>query len=131
MGLLMDLPKENNALHHDFLAAYWAIENISFSSDGPDASVMVSFLLHAYPDREAKQKTNALAIVEPFRDFGESLGQTVAARLYRWAGLFPAVMIFTSGIPISRDAQLEILYPFVKSYLDLSDALDVLEESDE
>ncbi len=36
--------------------------------------------------------------------------------------------IFAVGIPILKEEQLEILYPFVKSYLKLTDAQDVLEE---
>jgi hypothetical protein len=54
----------------------------------------------------------------------------VDARLYRWDALFPAAMIFTGGIPISRAGQLAVLYPFVKQYLNLVDAIDVLEKSD-
>ena len=128
MGLLMDLDKDCNALAHAFPMAYWSIESVSFSSDGPDASVMVSFFLHAYPDRQAKLDTARFAQVVPFRDFGEPVAQTVDARLYRWAALFPAAMIFTGGIPIRREDQLAILYPFVKQYLNLVDVVDVLEE---
>lgn len=128
MGLLMDLDKDCNALAHAFPMAYWSIESVSFSSDGPDASVMVSFFFYAYPDRQAKLDTAGFTQVAPFRDFGEPIEQTVNARLYRWAALFPAAMVFTGGIPISRSDQLAILYPFVKSYLNLADAVDVLED---
>ncbi|GEM_PF-3445739 len=128
MGLLMDLPKECNAVDHDFPMAYWSVESVSFASDGPDSSVMVSFLLQAYPDRDSKVRTASFAQAASFRDFGEPIGRTVDARLYRWAALLPAAMVFTGGIPLSRASQLAVLYPFVKQYLGLMDAVDVLEE---
>ncbi len=128
MGLLMDLPKECNSLHHDFDQAYWSIEDISFASQGSNGSVMVSFMFHAYPDREAKRKTLSFEEVQPFRTFGGSIEQSFHARLYRWAGLIEASLIYPNGIPTTRSGQLAVLYPYVKSYLDLVDAMDVLED---
>lgn len=128
MGLLMDLPKECNSLHHDFNQAYWSIEDISFASQGSDGSVMVAFMFHAYPDREAKRKTLLFEEALPFRTFGGPITQTVNARLYRWAGLFTASLIFPNGIPTTRNGQMAAMYPYVKSYLNLGDATDVLED---
>lgn len=48
--------------------------------------------------------------------------------LYRWVGMFRASDIFPDGIPTTTTAQLAILYPFVKQYLNLVDVVDVLEE---
>jgi hypothetical protein len=129
MGILMQLPKEANTLYFHFDTAYWAIENVSFGSQGGDGSVMVSFLFTAYPNRDAKQKTASLEQVQQFSMFGGPISTMYEAQLYRWAGLFRASDIFAHGIPTSFTEQLAILYPFVKTYLNLADATDVLEES--
>ena len=129
MGIMMRLPKEANTLYYDFESAYWAIENISFGSQGGDGSVMVSFLFSAYPNRDAKQKTTSLEQVQQFSTFGGPTSMMYEAQLYQWAGIFRASDIFLHGIPTSFTEQLAILYPFIKAYLNLDEATDVLEES--
>ncbi|MFA7126356.1 MAG: hypothetical protein WC182_02175 [Bacilli bacterium] len=129
MGLLMNLPKENNSMYLDFLEAYWAIGKISFGSNGGDGSVMCSFNFSAYPNRDSKKATEALVEPSIMGGFGGPLHSVVDSCLYRWTGLFRASDIFPTGIPTTSDEQLALLYPFVKQYLNLVDVVDVLEDA--
>jgi hypothetical protein len=128
VGIVMDLDKSQNALFHQFEQAYWAIENVAFGSDGADGSVMVSFNFSAYPSRESKKAMEQLTEPVSNGKFGGPVMNIVESTLYRWSGIFRASDIFAVGIPVLKEEQLEILYPFVKSYLKLTDAQDVLEE---
>lgn len=128
MGIVMDLDKTQNALFHQFEHAYWAIENVAFGSDGADGSVIVSFNFSAYPSRESKKAMEQLTEPVSNGKFGGPVLNMVQSNLYRWTGMFRASDIFAVGIPVLKEEQLEILYPFVKSYLKLTDAQDILEE---
>ena len=123
MGLLCALHKEYNCLYQDFPTAYWSVDNIALGKDGD--GVMVRFEFTAYPSREAKQQENTLVSQLLF---GGPVFPHVQAALYQWVGLFSAVEIFPDGMPITEAAQKDVLYPFIKEYLQLSDAVDVLEE---
>ena len=123
MGLQFSLHKEYNSLYQDFPTAYWSVDNIALGKDGD--AVMVRFEFTAYPSREAKQQENTQ--VSPL-SFGGSVFPHVQAALYQWVGLFSAAVIFPDGMPITEAAQKEVLYPFIKTYLQLSDAVDILEE---
>lgn len=122
MGLQFTLPKENNAFYTDFPDAYWSVDNISMGKDGD--AVMVRFEFTAYPSREAK--LNQDAMVNQLA-FGGPVFPHVNAALYRWVGLFQAIELFPEGMPIEESDQKDVLYAFVKSYLGLTDAIDVLE----
>jgi hypothetical protein len=123
MGLQFALHKENNAFYTDFPEAYWAVDNIAMGKDG--SAVMVRFEFTAYPSREAKHLQNSR--VAPLA-FGGPVFPHVNSALYQWVGLFQAEEIFPNGMPVSEDAQKDIMYPFIKNYLGLSDAIDVLEQ---
>jgi hypothetical protein len=125
MGLQFDLNKENNILYTDFYDAYWSIEDISIESYG--GAVMVRFTFYAYPSRESKTKTINLESVTQL-DFGGAMSTVSNGRLYQWDGAFTASDVFPDGIPVTTEGQLEILYPYIKEYLGLSDAVDVLED---
>ncbi len=124
----MDVDKSQNTLFHQFTGAYWAIENVAFGSDGADGSVMVSFNFSAYPSRESKKAMEQKVTPVSNGTFGGPVMNIVESTLYRWSGMFRASDIFAVGIPVLKEEQLEILYPFVKSYLNLTEAVDVLEE---
>jgi len=128
MGLLMDLNKENNHLHFDFPNAYWIIDYVTFGTpEGGDGSVMVMFSFKAFPTREAKLATDTNTAVQVLLGFGGPTQGITRAELYSWTGEFRASDIFPSGIPTTKEEQLALLYPFVKYYLNLTNAVDVME----
>lgn len=124
MGLIMPLPKENNPLYYDFPQAYWSIDEIVMGKIGADEPI-VRFTFTAYPSREAKGMTNQMI---PNIGFGGASVSLYQSALYRWTGQFRAFNIFPDGMPITESAQKAILYPFVKSFLGLTNAVDVLED---
>ncbi len=124
MGLRMALKKENNGLYCEFPGAYWCIDDIAMGKDGA-TDVMVHFFFSAYPSREAKQMAGETAELLPFGGGPSHFYQPV---LYRWEGLFRATDIFPDGMLVTEAAQKEVMYPFVKAYLNLTEAEDILEE---
>ena len=127
MAILMNLPKEDNVLYTDFPNAYWCIEGIVFSS--MEGVPYVRFEFSAYASREAKYKN--LAPIEATLSHGGPSGIAYNPRLHYWEAVFPAVDIFPEGLPLAESEQKDILYSFIKSYMGLSDFVDVLEEGDE
>jgi len=123
MALKMLLKKEHNHLHYDFPDAYWRIEDVNFGN--LDGITIVVFKLAAYPNQESASKINQK--VNYIDDFGAPSNTLVTNILYSWVANFRANTIFTDGIPLSESEQRAILYPFVKEYLNLTDAVDVLE----
>ena len=127
MAILMDLPKEDNVLYTDFPNAYWSIENIIFSTSNGVAYTQFSFF--AYASRESKYK--GMYPVEVTLSWGGPIGLAYMPRLHSWEATFPTLDIFPDGIPVQESDQKDILYGFIKDYLNLSDVIDVLEEGDE
>jgi hypothetical protein len=123
MGLQFTLPKENNAFYTDVIDAYWSIDDIAMGKDGD--AIMVRFEFTAYPSREAKLMQNTMV---GQLMFGGPIFPHVNAALYQWIGLFQASEIFPDGMPIEESAQKDTLYPFIKDFLGLLDAIDVLED---
>ena len=123
MALQMTLSKDHNHIGCDFPQAYWRIEDINVGNTNGDAVVV--FKLIAYPNREASHR---LGQPVPSMTFGSPYLVVVENALYAWVATFPAHQVFPSGIPFSEAGQRAHLYPFVKAYLNLVDAIDVLEE---
>jgi len=124
MALTMALLKENNPLYCDFPEAYWSIDDIAMGKIGADEP-MVRFSFTAYPSREAKYLTSQPI---PGVGFGGAAKPVYEPALYHWEGQFRASDIFLDGMPVTESAQKAILYPFVKAYLGLTEAVDVLED---
>lgn len=118
MGLQMTLTKDKNKLYHDFQDAYWAITDLVYGVDA------VSFMLKAFPTREAKLKDKAPQ-EDPSIGFGEG-DPVVDSALYKWRAQFAITDIFPQGIPIGRDAQYTAVYNWIKAYTGLP-FTDVLE----
>ena len=124
MGLQMALHKESNFLFHDFPTAYWCIENLRYvHNSGINYTV---FDFNAYPSRDAKYQ-NGYQIINQY-GFGTAEGLAYNPRLYHWEAVFETAAIFPEGIPLSEASQKDTLYVLVKEYLDLADAIDVLED---
>ena len=119
MGLQMTLAKDKNKLYYDFHDAYWAITDLVHGTDS------ISFLLEAFPSREAKLKDRA---PQENASIGYGGGDIVVrSSLYEWRGIFEITAIFPSGaIPAGKDAQYTAVYNFIKAYTDLP-FVDVLE----
>lgn len=111
MGLQMTLAKDKNSLHHDFIDAYWCIENISYTT------AICDFDLRAYPSRDAKLAYGTMH-GNPSVGFGGS-DPFVNSVLYRWNGQFSTRDLFPNGIPLDEDTQKTVLYNFVKRYTGL------------
>ena len=121
MGLQMTLTKDKNKLYHDFQNAYWAITDLVHNTDS------VSFLLEAFPSREAKLKDRTPMESSGIGDGFGTGGIMVRSSLFEWRGVFEIQDIFPNGIPIGRNAQYTAEYNFIKEYTELP-FTDVLEE---
>lgn len=122
MGLKLTLLKEHNQLYHDFIDAYWAIEDVMYTTD------QVHFKLYAYPSREAKLR-NYSTLENPSIGYGGPIGGgEVYSFLYLWNVSMALTNIFPSGsIPAGRDAQYTAIYNWIKEYTGLPFE-DVLED---
>lgn len=131
MGFTMKLAKENNHLYADFDNAYWSIDNVEFSThityegDVKTSTPIVSFSLRAYASRDAKIKEGKG--FSSTLSFGGANALAYNPCLYEWKGIFETSLIFTSDIPTSEAEQKDVLYTFVKEYLQLTDYTDVIE----
>lgn len=125
MALSMRLPKDKNQLYFDFEDAYWAIDNVFFTTD------TVDFSLFAYPNREAKLMNYSI-LPEPSIGYGSPIGAgSVNSALYQWHVTNDIHLIFPDGsIPAGRDAQYTAIYNWIKEYTELPFE-DVLEENQE
>jgi len=124
MALQMPLDKENNHLYVDWESAYWVVENIRVGNQNGLATVAFDFC--AYPSREAR-----LAFLMPIASnlpFGGPSRIAVEPILYQWTAVFPATSVFGESLPLTESGQRAVLYPFVKTYLGLAEAVDVLED---
>lgn len=124
MALQMDLNRGSNHLYVDWIAAYWVIENIRVGNQ--DGIATVAFDFCAYPSREARLAN--LTMVSSSLPFGGPARVAVEPVLYQWTAVFPATAVFGESLPLTEAGQRAVLYPFVKSYLGLTEAVDVLEE---
>lgn len=123
MGLQLTLPKEKNTLFYDFVNAYWALENVSYSAD------YLNFSLQVFPTREARLQ-NRMKIKSPSLGYGYAVGQVVDSLLYTWTERVPITDVFPSGsIPAGKDAQYTAIYTWIKAYTGLPFE-DVLEEEE-
>jgi hypothetical protein len=120
----MALAKENNILFYDFPNAYWVIEDVRFSNQ--DGVSYTAFEFNAYPSREASKRQGEA--ISPSLAFGGAVKLAIDPRLYNWVCIESTSVLFPNGIPITEDEQKVTLYPFVKTYLGLSDAVDLLED---
>jgi hypothetical protein len=127
MGLQMGLQKENNVLYYDFINAYWTIEDIRFSNQ--DGTNYTTFEFNAYPNREAYKREGI-----PFTsnlNFGGATSLAINPMLYNWVCIEKTSLLFPDGIPVSETEQKDILYPYLKSYLEITEAVDVFETTTE
>lgn len=122
MGLSMTLPKDKNQMYFEFEDAYWAIDQLLYTTD------LIDFRLVAYPTREAKLK-NYTTLENPSIGYGTANGAgTVACGLYTWHVSMDLTIIFPDGvIPAGRDAQYTAIYNWIKEYTQLPFE-DVFEE---
>jgi hypothetical protein len=120
MGIIMTLPKEDSILYHTFADAYWSIDNIVFANG--NGISYCSFEFNAYPSREAKHKS--LEPVTLTLSHGGPIGLAYQSLLHQWQATFPTCDIFPAGIPVSESDQKDVLYAFVKSYLQLNEYRD-------
>lgn len=125
MGLQFTLRKENNFVYMDIPDAYWAIEDIGIGTE--NGRTLLRFAFRAYASLEAKRKKGMPVQYEDIA-WGASYIEIYSPVLYEWIAEFPVADVFPSGIPITEAGQKDVLYPFLKQYLQLSDALDVLDE---
>lgn len=125
MGLKLTIQKEDNYLYHDFVDAYWKIDEIVFSN--LDGESYVSFVLNAYPSREASKMM--LKNIEYTGDMTVGGTPSIAynPRLWHWEASFKTMDVFPNGIPITESEQKDVLYQLVKAYTNLP-FVDVLEE---
>ncbi len=123
MAFSMDLSKDNNSLHHDFLDAYWMVDHLRFENAAGENYTLFSLL--AFPSRESRlaQRQEVASTL----DFGGPSGEVVDSVLYRWDAVFKTDLIFPLGIPIQEAEQKDALYPFVIAYLELTDYEPVFE----
>lgn len=124
MGLSMPLNKESNYMYVDMPQAYWCIENIRYvNGDGKNYTI---FDFNAYPSRDAKYMDGSH--IQNQYQFGTAVSLAFKPRLYHWEAIFETAHIFPDGIPLSEKSQKDILYLLVKEFLNLVDAIDVLED---
>lgn len=112
MALSMTLQKENNHLYHEFVNAYWIVEDVAYNFDH------VGFALKCYPSREASKKVNS-DIPTPSLPIGGCVLGIYSPCIYSWQAEFKISDVFPNGIPLGRDAQLTEIYRWVKDYTEL------------
>ena len=125
----MTLPKDKNHMATEFVDAYWAITELSY-----DFSIL-QFKLACFPSREAKQ-LDGTNVEDPSIEGYGSCQSVYRPELYSWTPYFGIEDVFPDGIPLGRDAQLTIIYGFIKEYtgLPFEDVLEgdqVVEEPEE
>ena len=120
MGLKLTLGKENNFLYHDFIDAYWRIEDISYTT------TMIGATLKCYPSREASKMSGTM--ISPSLHIGGTSHPVVLPSLYRWDFSFKLSEVFENGIPLDSDTQITAIYNKVKDFTKLPFE-DVLEET--
>lgn len=125
MGFVMELNKQDNVLYIPFPNAYWSIDNIIFTTAGGEA--YCEFSLNAWGSREAKHK-ELYPLEELSFGVGGPTGLAYAPKLYEWLATFPTLSLFPDDIPVAESEQREVLYAFVKDYLQLENYLDVFED---
>lgn len=121
MGLQLTLDKTKNPMYYTFVNAYWAIDNVFYSYD------RIDFTLVAYPNREAKLMQYSI-LENPSIGYGSAAGAgSVSCELYTWHVTMALTQVFPDGsIPAGRDAQYTAIYNFIKEYTQLP-FVDVLE----
>jgi len=122
MAIQMKLGKDNNHIGIDFNDAYWVIENVGFKIE--NNSILFGFKFNAYANEETCHKTQNLTEVT-LLGFGSPINAIHNSILYTFIGLYEASYIFPTGIPVTKDEQLVILYTFIKKELNLVDCVDV------
>ena len=114
MGLQMMLQKEKNPLFFDFVDAYWALDNVSYSTDS------ITFSLMAYPTRDAKLAIHTALVNPSIGGFGSAEKAYIAPVLYIWTHSTDIADVFPNGIiPAGRDAQYTAIYNWIKEYTQL------------
>ena len=124
MGLQLTLSKEHNQMYSDFIDAYWAIDNLLYTTD------QIDFSLFAYPSRDAKLKNHS-QLEDPSIGIGGPIGGgMVNCALYQWHVTMAITNIFPDGvIPAGRDAQYTAIYNWIKESTGLP-FVDVLENQE-
>ena len=118
MGLKLTLEKEKNQMYYDFENAYWAIDEINYTTE------LLYGKLICYPSREARKKQGEK--VNSSLSVGGSYFPTVECLLYEWEFATKISSVFPNGIPLSVDEQKTAIYNWVKTYTGLP-FVDVLE----
>lgn len=112
MGLQMTLPKDKNHMATEFVDAYWAVTELGYDF------VALHFKLVCFPSREAKL-LDGNKVEEPSLGGYGLCEPTYHPKLYSWEPFFTIETVFPEGIPLGRDAQLKVIYSFIKDYTGL------------
>lgn len=112
MGLRMTLPKDKNHICVEFADAYWAIRTMEYDYE------KVTFNLTCYPTREAKILDGTEIEYTSINGYGKCL-PIFNPKLYEWTASALISKVFPEGIPLGRDAQLKVIYTFIKDYTGL------------
>lgn len=112
MGLKMTLPLDKNHMATEFVDAYWAVTELNYDFVG------LHFKLACYPSREARQ-LDGTKIEEPSIEGYGLCEPTYHPQLYSWEPFFTIETVFPEGVPLGRDAQLKVIYSFIKEYTGL------------
>ena len=119
MGLQLTLDKTKNHMYMTFEDAYWAIDNVVYTTE------LIDFSLKAYPNRESKLMDRHI-LENPSIGYGSGKN-TADSSLYEWHVTMNLNEVFTDGsIPAGRDAQYTAIYNWIKEYTQL-DWVDVFE----
>lgn len=109
MGLRFALDKTKNSMYTTFKDAYWAIDEVAYTTD------IIKFSLKAYPSREAKLM-NGQVLENPTIGIGSG-DNIVNCCLYQWSVVTNITDIFPDGsIPAGKDAQYTAIYNWIKDY---------------
>jgi len=114
MGLKLTIDKDRNSMGFTFEDAYWVIENLKYEMGSDE--LFVSFNLNCYPSRESSKLTGQN--VAPM-EYMEPTSARINGKLCGMHHLNFVKTIFPEGIPMERDAQLKVIYSFIKEYTGL------------
>lgn len=124
----MNLDKSSNKVCNDFIDAYWTIEDIGYGSK--DGEMYCNFGFNAYADRDAKLINNQSIPLTQY-SWGGAGTPVYNTKLYTWRSVIRANEIFPDGVPTLERDQKDILYAFLKDFLQLRDFTDVFEDLEE
>ncbi len=114
MGLKLTLPKEDNGLYHDFIDAYWVIEDLRYEMK--EEGLFAVYWLNCYPSRDSFKKIGL-----PVSNIGIGHSEMVIynGKLYEYLGLELVSNLFPNGIPVDINEQKTVIYNYIKANIDL------------